>query len=241
VREACCLSVNIGSTCVGASQLRKALQELVKSTAGRLRALGRQAQTLFTVIACDSRTAKGKILLKANKDVGLLVHAMTKMAVAQAKASVFDDILSELADTFMQHVGYRLFTLSVLEGDADLTSRRIWSSHPDEYPVSGTKSRPCAEWADQVIGRQEIFLCRDEADVQRVLPDYETIFGLGCGSVLNLPVSLYGSVIGTVNVLHEAHWFTPERVENAETLLALAYAPMLLARCPKLSVEGEML
>lgn len=158
----------------------------------------------------------------------LAARAMLAMAAAQAKASSLDDILGELASTFRQCVGYRLFTVSVFENTPDLVAQRIWSSHPGVYPVGGTKGRPCDEWVQQVLGRQEAFLCRDEADVRRVMPDYESIFGLGCGSVLNLPVCHYGTVIGTVNVLHEAHWFTPKRVQDSTMLCALAYAPVLL-------------
>jgi transcriptional regulator with GAF, ATPase, and Fis domain len=159
-----------------------------------------------------------------------MTDVMRSMVEAQAQATTVEDILDELARTFQQQIGYRLCTLSVYEGGADLTARRIWTSHPEQYPVNGTKSKPDPEWAAQVIERQKPFLCRDKADVQRVLFDYETIFQLGCGSVLNLPVRLFGSVIGTVNLLHEEHWFTPERVEKAEALVALVYAPMLLVR-----------
>jgi hypothetical protein len=169
-----------------------------------------------------------KRVFNADNESTLLARAMTKMVAAQATALALDDVLSELAETFQQHVGYRLFTLSVFENAPDFVARRIWTSHPAEYPVEGTKGKPCGEWAEQILGRQKAFLCRDEADVRRVLPDYEALFRLGCGSVLNLPVRLYGSVMGTVNVLHEAHWFTPERIEKATTLLALAYTPLLL-------------
>lgn len=185
-------------------------------------------------------TRSGGILFKAGKEE-LMTDVMTRMIEAQAHATAVEDILNELAETFKQQIGYRLCSLSAFEGGRDLTARRIWTSHPVEYPVNGTKSKPDPEWVAQVIDRQKPFLCRDKADVQRVLFDYETIFQLGCGSVLNLPVRLFGSVIGTVNLLHDEHWFTPERVERAESLVALVYAPMLLVRWPKLIAEGDAL
>ncbi len=156
-------------------------------------------------------------------------QAMIAMTAAQASASSLAEILDALAHIFAQFVGHRIFTVSVFESGHDLIARRIWSSRPDVYPVGGTKGGPCDEWVQQVIGRREIFLCHDAAEVRRVMPDHETIFGLGCGSVLNLPVCLSGATIGTVNLLHEPLWFTPERVQKATMLRALAYAPMLLS------------
>jgi hypothetical protein len=186
-------------------------------------------------------TEKGGVFYKAGKEDAYMRDMMRKMVEAQARATTVEDILGELTETFDQQIGYRLYSLSVFEGGAELTSRRIWTSHPTEYPVNGTKSKPYPEWVAQVIDRQQSFLCRDKADVKRVFLDYEAIFELGCGSVLNVPVRLFGSVIGTVNLLHEEHWFTPERVEKAEAMVALVYTPMLLARWPNLTLEGEAL
>ncbi|MBB4189244.1 hypothetical protein GGE07_005925 [Sinorhizobium terangae] len=53
-------------------------------------------------------------------------------------------------------------------------------------------------------------------------PDHETLFAIGCESVLSTPVLWRGAVIGSVNILHTEHHYT-------EDMCGLA---SLYARCP---------
>ena len=53
--------------------------------------------------------------------------------------------------------GARLFTVTVLDRRAGL-ARRAYTSHPAEYPASGTKPLRSDAWSDQVIGRAEPFV-----------------------------------------------------------------------------------
>jgi len=103
-------------------------------------------------------------------------------------------------------LGHRLFTLMRYHARTG-ESERIYTSHPREYPVGGKKALNPTAWTEQVLRRQQPYLGRTPADVQTVFFDHALIASLGCGSVLNLPVVWDGRVLGTINLLHEAHWY----------------------------------
>jgi hypothetical protein len=128
--------------------------------------------------------------------------------------------------------GHRLFTVTTIDMEAGL-AQRVFTSHPVEYPVSGTKPIHRDRWFDIVHGERRSFVANTIADIANVFPDYELIASLGCGSVLNLPVVLGGDLAATVNLLHHEHWYTLEKVSRAERILPLpaklccAWAPAL--------------
>jgi hypothetical protein len=62
-----------------------------------------------------------------------------------------------------------------------------------------------------------------------VFSDHETIWALGCGSVINIPVVIAGELLGTVNCLDVEHHYTPERVERSKLLAIPAKLAFLAA------------
>ena len=76
-----------------------------------------------------------------------------------------------------------------------------------------------------LIGCQ-VFLGEDADSVRAAFDDHETIFSLGIGSILNIPVCLDGRCVGTMNVAHEAHWVTVEDVRSAQIIAAFLTAPL---------------
>ena len=90
-----------------------------------------------------------------------------------------------------QEVGARLFTLMSFDSPAGL-SRRIHSSHPREYPVSGTKPLSVGLWSRTVVEEHRTFVANTIETIAEVFPDSELIASLGCGSVVNLPVVFGG-------------------------------------------------
>jgi hypothetical protein len=114
--------------------------------------------------------------------------------------------------------GCILFTVMTVDMEAGLAGR-VYSSHPTEYPVSGTKPIHQDSWFEIVHGKQQCFVANTIEDIAKVFPDYELIASLGCGSVLNLPVVVKGELVATVNMLAEAHYYTPDRVKAAENVL----------------------
>lgn len=137
--------------------------------------------------------------------------------------------------------GHRLFTVMTVDMGAGL-AQRAYTSHPREYPVSGTKPIQRNPWFDTVHGERRSFVANTIDDIAKVFPDHALIASLGCGSVLNLPVVLKGELAGTVNLLHQPNWYTPERVARAESELAiparLCFALALLLD-PRTSAAGK--
>ena len=116
--------------------------------------------------------------------------------------------------------GFKLFTVMTV----DLTNevaRRAYSNHPMDYPVSGTKPIHYDSWFEIVHGQQKLFVANTIADIAKVFPDHEKIWSLGCGSVVNLPVTIEGHLAATINMLHEEHYYNPARVELIERHLSL--------------------
>lgn len=114
--------------------------------------------------------------------------------------------------------GHILFTVMTVDMAAGL-ARRAFSNHPKEYPVSGTKPIHRDSWFDIVHGEKRSFVANTLDDIAKVFPDYNLIGSLGCGSVMNLPVVAEGELVATINMLHQAGHYTPERVTAAEAAL----------------------
>jgi len=145
------------------------------------------------------------------------------IAMAQGQPQAALQALGELAAAV---TGARLVTLMTSDpvtGEAE----RIWTNHPDAYPVSGRKPMNRTHWSITVIERHETFVANDYEGIAAVFGDHELIRSLGCESVMNLPAIAGGRVLGTVNCLDAAGHFTPERVAEAEALRLPATAVFL--------------
>ena len=122
-----------------------------------------------------------------------------------------------LCDLTRELVGVKLFTVMTYDGRKGVASR-IYSNMPDAYPVSGTKPANPTDWSRQVIDNKQIFVANDIGGIAAVFSDHELIKSLGCESVINVPIVVGGEVLGTINCLHEAGFYTSEKVEAAEAL-----------------------
>jgi len=145
------------------------------------------------------------------------------------------DALENLVDTT---IGIKLFTLMEIDR-ARGVARRNYSNQPDAYPVSGEKPIQENAWTEQVQDRQEIFVANSLDEIANVFSDYELIDSLGCQSCLNLPIQVNGIVIGTLNCLHKAGHYTPEKVSAANSLKQAGAIAFLMDAFVKRSVKHE--
>ena len=126
-------------------------------------------------------------------------------------------------------VGVKLFTTMTMDIEQDV-QRRAYTSDPANYPTSGTKPINYGPWFDIVHKERAFFIANTLADISKVFFDHELIGSLGCGSVVNLPVVLGGELVGTINMLHEEQYYTPERIALIAKHLSLpAKTAMLVA------------
>lgn len=114
-------------------------------------------------------------------------------------------------------VGVKLFTLLVRDTSRAVV-RRTYTNMPDAYPVLGEKPVQENAWTEAVLGRGETFLANTIDELAAVFSDFELIRSLGCESCINVPVTIGGEVVGTLNCLHEARHYTAPHVAAAESL-----------------------
>lgn len=123
-------------------------------------------------------------------------------------------------------LGTRLFTVTLQDEAAGL-ARRAYTSHPVEYPVSGTKPLTRDGWYDFCIGGRQTFVANTVPEFAKYFFDHALITSLGLGSCINVPIFGAGPVLGTVNLLAEAGHFTPERLTAYHALIAGAHAALV--------------
>jgi GAF domain-containing protein len=124
------------------------------------------------------------------------------------------DALRALTDAI---VGVKLFTV-MTHDSVNGVAQRIYSNMPEAYPVSGTKPANETDWSRQVITEKRTFVANDIEGIAKVFSDHELIRSLGCESVINVPIVVGGEVMGTINCLHEAGFYTEDKVAAAEAL-----------------------
>lgn len=123
-------------------------------------------------------------------------------------------------------LGTRLFTITVQDNAQNLT-RRAYTSHPVEYPVSGTKPLTRDGWYDHCITGQQTFVANTTPEFARYFFDHALISSLGLGSCVNIPVILKGEVLGTVNLLGEEQHFTKDKLTAYEALVTDHHAGLV--------------
>lgn len=123
-------------------------------------------------------------------------------------------------------IGVKLFT--VMRAHTDKAEvERVYSSNPEAYPVTGRKPKGGTEWGAKVLDRGETFLAATADEVQRVFADWELIFSLGIGAILNVPIRFRGRSLGTLNLCNEANYFRDEDFATGKTLAGLLVPPLL--------------
>jgi GAF domain-containing protein len=146
----------------------------------------------------------------AESSLNAFARAVEQAAGPEATYRALEDIAHAC-------VGVKLFTLMTFDRNSGLASR-CYSNMPDAYPTSGTKTVDSDRWSMQVLDGRRNFVANDIRAIADVFDDHELIRSLGCESVLNVPIVVGGDVLGTINMLHEAGFYTPERELAAEIL-----------------------
>ena len=143
------------------------------------------------------------------------------VAEAQRQSGQPDRTFAALDHALAAVLGHKLFTVLRYHEDTG-ESERLYTNQPAAYPVGGRKPLNTTPWTQQVLREQRPYLGRTHADIRAVFFDHELITSLGCGSILNLPVATGGRILGTLNVLHEEHWYDDGDVGIGQVFAALA-------------------
>ena len=128
--------------------------------------------------------------------------------------------LAEVHETVRAEMGVKLFTiLAFTEGGQAL--HRIYSSHPQQYPVGGRKdvaADVAADWVTRCRYEQAPYFGATREDVRRVFTDSALIESLGCGSIINVPIVRHGVSIGALNILDVEGAYSGANIDTALTI-----------------------
>lgn len=123
-------------------------------------------------------------------------------------------------------IGHKLFTVLRFHADSG-ESERVYTNQPASYPVGGRKALNPTFWAGHVIHGRKPYIGYTAEDIRSVFFDHALIASLGCDSVLNVPVVWNDTMLGTINLLHEANWYGEADVPVAAVFAGLAVTPYL--------------
>lgn len=161
----------------------------------------------------------------------MIQHTLQGMVDALSRSDAPQCVMPHIEQAFRKEVGFRLLTVTAIDRRLPMPVRRLWSSDQALYPVGGDKPLNGDDWTRHVIEEQRVMVCNTAQEIESTFPHDLPLGGLGVASGINLPIILNRTVLGTINVFHEAGWFTPERIRKAQALVALVYTPFLLALC----------
>lgn len=134
--------------------------------------------------------------------------------------------LHELAATI---IPARLFTLTAINMAA-MQVRRVYSSHPDVYPLLGTKPIVLDDWFRSMQTECSITAINTSAGMEGQFPDLALIRSLGCNSSLSIPIMAGNDLLGTINALDAEGSYPAEAIDRAAALIIPATAVFLILR-----------
>ena len=153
-------------------------------------------------------------------DLSMLADFLAKPHDAMELYAAIDNLVQDV-------IGHKLFTMMRVH-EATEEVERIYSSNTDAYPVGGRKQKRGTPWSRVVLDRGEVFVARNPDEVREAFADYELIFSLGIGSIMNIPLAYRGRRLGTMNISHDAGWFNGDDAA-AGKLIASFVVPSLVA------------
>lgn len=128
-------------------------------------------------------------------------------------------------------IGSKLTTATLFDVPAGRL-RRVYTQNASTYAVGGYKPIPANKWTDILIGRHQIYTALSIEAIAEDFFDWQLIQSLGCESIANLPIVVGGETIGAFNLLHEAGYYTRDRLALAQYIMpfaTLAYLVLLRA------------
>lgn len=105
---------------------------------------------------------------------------------------------------------------------------RLYSSNPAAYPVGGSKDKSGTAWGRHVLHERRIYVGEGVDAIRESFDDFEAILSLNLQSVINVPVVVQGTCLGTVNFLMTTETVDAPQVQFAQ-LAALLAAPGFMA------------
>ncbi len=156
-------------------------------------------------------------------------HRLDRFAKALAAPGAHGiDLFRLVAADLCEEIGVLLVTVTAVD-PADLSFERLYSSMPEVFAVSGRKPANQTRWSRQVLEDHETFVANDYGVLAETMPDHATSRAAGCESLVNVPIVLFGEVIGTLNCLAGDGHFDESRVRACEDMRVPVMLGLLVA------------
>ncbi len=131
-------------------------------------------------------------------------------------------------DAFHHLYSHILFTALVYDAPTQLL-RRVFSNRLEINPIGGAKRVKDSPWRQRVLVEGRPYIGHDADDIRAVFSDHPLLLSHGCESILNLPVRVNQTVIGSLNIMKGAHGFDHVDMGQAILIAQLAAGPMATA------------
>jgi hypothetical protein len=130
----------------------------------------------------------------------------------------------------------RLFT-TILKVEEEVWSRRIFTSVPREYPLSGRKPLPSNERTKLIYEERKPYFAIGHDRINAEYPGAAIVIGLGCDTLANIPIIYDGKVLGALNVGGRG-WQDMKGMGEMMVPLAQAIGP-LVAQSPSDNISDS--
>lgn len=154
----------------------------------------------------------------ALEEMNAVDDAVRAFEASIADATTPEAIFGQLEAAAQQHVGVKLFTVMDYVASRNM-GRRCYTNNPESYPASGWIALRDNNWFDRVIRKRQTYVANDIKQIEQDFADADLIESLGCGAILNLPVTQNGKVIATINLLNSAGYFNKEKLADAHRIM----------------------
>ena len=128
-------------------------------------------------------------------------------------------IFCKKIDKFIKNnIGHKLITLTAIDISKKYVER-IYTNNPKIYPLLGQKPIPKNKWSNILNNNSKnYFIGKNKKEIQKLFFDYETIFSLGCGSIINFLVKVNKVPLGTINILDREYKYKTSDIKKLETI-----------------------
>ena len=117
-----------------------------------------------------------------------------------------------------KNIGHKLITFTAIDKSKKYVER-IYTNNSKVYPLLGRKPIPNNNWS-KILNKnsKNYFIGKNKKEIKKIFFDHETIFSLGCGSIINLLILFQGKPIGTVNILNKENHYSVKDIKKIDFL-----------------------
>ena len=122
-------------------------------------------------------------------------------------------------DLFIKkNIGHKLITFTAIDKSLKYVER-IYTNNARAYPLLGRKKIPKNKWGiDLLKNKKDFYLGKNKKEIKKLFYDYDVIFSLDCGSIINLIVKFNNCPIGTINILDKENKYNKNDVKKIRFL-----------------------